>query len=57
MLDNWSPMNPEEAISLLDAKFPDDKVWLYVVGWIAELPDDLLVLYMLQISQALLYEE
>ena len=50
MLDNWSLMNPEEAISLLDAKFPDDKVWLYVVGWIAELPDDLLVLYMLQIS-------
>jgi len=26
MLDKWDPMNPEEAISLLDAKFPDDKV-------------------------------
>jgi len=32
MLDIWAPMNPEEAISLLDAKFPDDKIRLYVVG-------------------------
>ena len=47
MLDNWSPMNPEEAISLLDAKFPDDKVRLYVASRISELSDDLLVLYML----------
>jgi hypothetical protein len=26
ILKNWAPMNPEQAISLLDAKFPDEKV-------------------------------
>lgn len=26
MLANWAPMKPEEAISLLDAKFPDERV-------------------------------
>ena len=30
-LDEWAIMGPEEAISLLDAKFPDDKVRLYAV--------------------------
>jgi len=57
MLANWAPMKPEEAISLLDAKFPDERVRQYAVMRISQLSDDYLALYMLQFSQALLYEE
>lgn len=57
MLEKWAPMNPEQAISLLDAKFPDDRVREYAVKRIQELSDDDLTLFMLQFSQALLYEE
>ena len=57
MLRNWAPMEPEEAISLLDAKFPDEKVRSYAVERINNLSDDDLALFMLQFAQALLYEE
>ena len=57
MLKNWAPMEPEEAISLLDAKFPDERVRSYAVERLKNLSDDDLALYMLQFSQALLYEE
>jgi len=50
-------MEPEEAICLLDAKFPDERVRSYAVDRINNLSDDDLALYMLQFSQALLYEE
>lgn len=40
-------MNPEQAISLLDAKFPDEKVRQYAVNRISYLSDDDLALYML----------
>ena len=57
MLENWAPMEPEEAICLLDAKFPDERVRSYAVERLNNLSDDELALYMLQFSQALLYEE
>jgi hypothetical protein len=47
MLANWAPMKPEEAISLLDAKFPDERVRQYAVQRISQLSDDDLALYML----------
>ena len=50
-------MKPEEAISLLDAKFPDERVRQYAVTRISQLSDDDLALYMLQFAQALLFEE
>jgi hypothetical protein len=53
----WAPMAPEEAICLLDAKFPDERVRQYAVKRINCLSDDDLALFMLQFSQALLYEE
>jgi len=40
MLANWAPMKPEEAISLLDAKFPDERVRTYAVKIISQLSDD-----------------
>ena len=50
MLDNWAPMAPEDAIQLLDAKYPDERVRSYAVNRIAQLSDDELALYMLQFS-------
>jgi len=47
MLDNWAPMEPEEAICLLDAKFPDERVRKYAVERLNHLSDDDLALYML----------
>ena len=49
-------MTPEESIQLLDAKYPDEHVRQYAVKRIAKLSDDEIALYMLQFSQALLYE-
>ena len=57
MLKNWAPMDPEDAICLLDAKFPDDKVRGYAVNQISKLSDDKIALYMIQFAQAILYEE
>jgi len=57
MLKNWAPMEPEEAIILLEAKFPDERVRSYAVERIKHLSDDDLALFMLQFSQALIYEE
>lgn len=50
-------MEPAEAIILLDAKFPDERVRSYAVERIKHLSDDDLALYMLQFSEALKYEE
>ena len=66
MLQVSEPMDPEEAICLLDAKYiyiyiyiyryADEAVRLYAVERVSEMSDDNLALYMLQFSQALLYE-
>lgn len=50
MLGNWAAMEPEDAIQLLDAKYPDEKVRQYAVSRISLLSDDELRLYMLQFS-------
>ena len=50
ILKNWAPMEPEEAISLLDAKFTDEKVRQYAVERISHLSDDDIALYMLQLT-------
>lgn len=50
-------MDPEDAICLLDAKFPDDKVRGYAVNQISKLSDDKIAFYMIQFAQALQYEE
>ncbi|CAI2363985.1 unnamed protein product [Moneuplotes crassus] len=57
MIQNWAPMDPEDAICLLDAKFPDDEVRRYAVSQISRLSDDKISLYMIQFAQAILYEE
>jgi len=56
MLKVWTPLPPEEALPLLDANFPDEAVRLYAVERISTLSDDELELYMLELSQALMFE-
>ena len=57
VLENWADMDPEDALQLLDAKYPDERVRKYAVSRIALFSDDELVLYMIQFAQCLLYEE
>ena len=40
-------MDPEEAIQLLDAKYPDERVRKYAVERINQLSDDDIALFML----------
>lgn len=40
-------MEPDEAICLLDAKFPDEKVRKYAVNRLNELSDDDFAIFML----------
>jgi hypothetical protein len=47
MLKNWALMDPEEAIQLLDAKYPDERVRKYAVERINQLSDDDIALFML----------
>lgn len=56
MLKVWTPLPPEEALPLLDANFADEAVRLYAVERISTLSDDELELYMLELSQALMFE-
>jgi len=55
-LKKWAKIDPEDAICLLDARFPDTHVREYAVSILKNITDDLLNLYMLQMCQALLYE-
>jgi hypothetical protein len=55
-LKKWERLDPEDAICLLDAKFPDTSVREYAISIISEMTDDLVSMYILQLSQALIYE-
>jgi len=56
MLKIWAPMSPEDAVTLLDARFPDSEVRLYAIERVSEMSDDDLLLYLLELTQALVYE-
>lgn len=56
MVTQWSPLSPEDALPLLDAMYPDEDVRLYAVERVSEMADDELALYMLEFSQALMFE-
>lgn len=55
-IKRWAKIDPEDAISLLDARYPDTFVREYAVSILSEMTDDLLNLYMLQMCQSLMYE-
>ena len=55
-LKRWTPIDGEDAVSLLDARFPDTAVREYAVSRLRELPDEMISAYMLILCQCLLYE-
>lgn len=42
-------MSPEEAVTLLDARFPDTEVRIYAIERLSEMHDDKLELYLLEL--------
>lgn len=55
-LKKWKKIDPEDAISLLDARYPDTCVREYAISVLREMTDDLMNLYMLQMCQSLVFE-
>lgn len=56
ILSKWAKPTPSEALSLLDSEYADHRVRAYAVQCLEELSDDEIMLYMLQLVQALKYE-
>jgi phosphatidylinositol-4,5-bisphosphate 3-kinase len=56
ILKFWAAPVPDDAVCLLSAEFADEYLRLFAVRHIAYLPDEDLVLYMIQLSQALIFE-
>ncbi|XP_034102429.1 phosphatidylinositol 3-kinase catalytic subunit type 3 [Drosophila albomicans] len=57
MLANWAPMDVEDALELLSPSFTHAEVRKYAISRLAQAPDEDLLLYLLQLVQALKYED
>lgn len=57
MLALWAPPDPEDALELLGPAFTHPAVRRYAIGRLNQAPDDDLMLYLLQLVQALKYED
>ena len=53
---SWSPLQPEQALQLLDSRFAVPEVRQYAVRRLQFMPDIVLEEYLLQLVQALKYE-
>ncbi|KAM9675924.1 LOW QUALITY PROTEIN: phosphatidylinositol 4-phosphate 3-kinase C2 domain-containing subunit beta-like [Dama dama] len=56
LLAQWTPMNHQDALGLLNTRFPDQEVRRMAVQWIGSLSDAELLDYLPQLVQALKYE-
>nr|CAH7728751.1 unnamed protein product [Callosobruchus chinensis] len=56
MMDIWSPMDVEDALELLSHNFTHPAVRRYAVTRLQQAPDEEIMLYLLQLVQALKYE-
>lgn len=56
LLNQWTPMDVEDALELLSPTFTHPAVRGYAISRLKQAPDDDLVLYLLQLVQALKYE-
>ncbi|XP_044740508.1 phosphatidylinositol 3-kinase catalytic subunit type 3 isoform X1 [Chrysoperla carnea] len=56
MLQQWAPMDVEDALELLSPNFTHPVVRRYAVSRLKQAPDEDLMLYLLQLVQALKYE-
>ena len=55
-LNRWAELEPEDALGLLDARFPDTQVRLLAIKTLSKATDDFIDLYMLELCQCLFYE-
>lgn len=56
LLASWQPMDTQDALELLSPQFQHPKVRLYAVARLRQATDEDLLLYLLQLVQALKYE-
>lgn len=56
LMSQWVPMDVEDALELLSPSFTHPVVRRYAISRLKQAPDDDLVLYLLQLVQALKYE-
>ncbi|KAI5651655.1 phosphoinositide 3-kinase family, accessory domain (PIK domain) domain-containing protein [Phthorimaea operculella] len=56
MMKQWAPMDVEDALELLTPKFSHPSVRKYAISRLKQAPDEDLLLYLLQLVQALKYE-
>lgn len=56
MLKIWAPMDVEDALELLSPNFTHPAVRRYAISRLQQAPDEDLMLYLLQLVQALKYE-
>ncbi|CAH2049622.1 unnamed protein product, partial [Iphiclides podalirius] len=57
MMKQWAPMDVEDALELLTPKFTHPAVRRYAISRLKQAPDEDLLLYLLQLVQALKYED
>ncbi|GBP18681.1 Phosphatidylinositol 3-kinase catalytic subunit type 3 [Eumeta japonica] len=57
MMQQWAPMDVEDALELLTPKFTHPAVRKYAISRLQQAPDEDLLLYLLQLVQALKYED
>ncbi|XP_045775487.1 phosphatidylinositol 3-kinase catalytic subunit type 3 [Maniola jurtina] len=57
MMKQWAPMDVEDALELLTPKFTHPSVRKYAISRLKQAPDEDLLLYLLQLVQALKYED
>ncbi|XP_011182926.1 phosphatidylinositol 3-kinase catalytic subunit type 3 [Zeugodacus cucurbitae] len=56
LMSKWEPMDVEDALELLSPVFTHPEVRRYAISRLAQAPDEDLLLYLLQLVQALKYE-
>jgi phosphatidylinositol-4,5-bisphosphate 3-kinase len=56
LLQKWRPLSPESALELLDHQYGDIQVRDRAVEWLECLGDNKLIMYLLQLVQALKFE-
>ncbi|KAJ8953167.1 hypothetical protein NQ318_017195 [Aromia moschata] len=56
MMEIWAPMDVEDALELLSPNFTHQAVRRYAISRLQQAPDDEILLYLLQLVQALKYE-
>jgi len=57
LMTRWAPIDPEDALELLGPNFTHPTVRKYAVSRLSHAPDEDLQLYLLQLVQALKYED